>query len=336
MARPHLTLAALATAAVPGLDLVSSQAFTSHGDSEFASALLTGRDGTHWIIRIPRNPRAEAQQSADLVALRALSPGVRSRLPFGVSTYVGQTAHHGTRAVVYEFVYGSKVGLDELTPGTDGLAASIGASLGALHSVQTSFVADAGLPQLTPLDALRSAVSVMDRAAATGLVPQALLERWQKATDDPTLWQFQATVINGSLSAESLLVSGGKLTGILGWHELRVGDPARDLAWILGSRGEGIAEAAFDAYLGVRPSDRQVRQRATLYAELEVAKWLLHGTDQRSTEIVDDAVEMLGGLVETVENDVMNPIATQTMPTATVADDEVDIEAFLEQAKRAV
>ncbi len=46
---------------------------------------------------------------------------------------------------------------------------------------------------------------------------------------------------------------------------------------------------------GAGAGDRALRQRAMFYAELEVAKWLLHGTEQRSTEIVDDAVEMLTG-----------------------------------------
>ncbi|HOY81078.1 MAG TPA: macrolide 2'-phosphotransferase, partial [Rhodoglobus sp.] len=79
-------------------------------------------------------------------------------------------------------------------------------------------------------------------------------------------------------------------------------------------------------------SDRQLRQRATLYAELEVAKWLLHGTETRSTEIVDDAVEMLTALADNLRNDVMNPIGAQTMPTMAV--DEV--EAFLDRNERAV
>jgi len=332
MARSHLTLAALATSAVAGLDIVTASTFKGGGESDFDSALLTSRDGSHLIIRVPRTQRAEAQQSADLVALRALSAGVRSRLPFAVSSYLGQTPISGTRAVVYEFVYGTKLHLADLTSGPDGLASSVGTAIGALHSLQTSFVADAGLPILTPIDCLRSAVSVMDRAAATGLVPVSLLQRWTSATEDTTLWQFQPTVINNTLSADAFLASGNEITGLLGWHELRVGDPARDLFWLLGATGEQVADSAFDAYLTARPGDRQVKQRALLYAELEIAKWLLHGTDTRSTEIVDDAVEMLSGLVDSVENDVMNPIAAQHMPTMAI--DEV--EEFLEQSKRAV
>jgi len=334
MARSHLTLAALATSAVAELDLVATSTFGSSGsDSEFDAALLTGRDGRHWIIRVPRHQRAETQQSADLVALRALSQGIRTRLPFSVSSFVGQTPVTNTRAIVYEFVYGTKVGLGDIDATDGGLATSIGDAIAAIHNLPTSFVADAGLPVLGPLECLRSAVTVLDRAAATGLVPTTLLSRWESATEDAKLWQFQPTVINNDLSAESFLSADHKVTGLLGWHELRVGDPARDLAWLLGASDAQIAEAAFAGYNARRGSvDRQVRQRAALYAELEVAKWLLHGTETRSTDIVDDAVEMLSGLVDDVQSDLTNTVGAQTMPTMAV--DEV--EAYLDRNQRAV
>jgi macrolide phosphotransferase len=310
MARSHLTLAALATSAVEGLDLAATTSFSSGGDNDFESALLTGRDGRHWIIRLPRNERAEGEQSADLVALRALSQGIRSRLPFTVSNFVGQVPVKGTRAVVYEFVYGTKAHLEQLDAGTDGLAASIGRAIAAIHSLPTSFVADAGLPVLSAIEALRATVSVMDRAAATGLVPGALLGRWERAVDDATLWQFQPTVINGSLGAESFLTANNAVTGLLGWHDLRVSDPALDLAWLLSAPDANAIDSAFDAYTASRGSlDRTIAQRATLYSELEVARWLLHGTQSRNSEIVDDAVGMLSTIVDSIENDVMNPIA---------------------------
>ena len=310
MARSHLTLAALATSAVEGLDLAVTTGFASGGDNDFDSALLTGRDGRHWIIRLPRNERAESEQSADLVALRALSSGIRSRLPFAVSNFVGQVPVDGTRAIVYEFVYGTKASLDHLDPGQDGLAASIGRAIAAIHSLPTSFVADAGLPVLSAIESLRASVSVIDRAAATGLVPAQLLGRWERAMEDSNLWQFQPTVINHSLSAESFLTADYAVTGLLGWHELRVGDPALDLAWLLAAQDADAVDSALDAYHRARGTlDRQVAQRAKLYAELDVARWLLHGTQTRSTEIVDDAVGMLSAIVDSVENDVMNPLA---------------------------
>ena len=330
MARTHLTLAALATSAVAGLDVVAASRFGSRAHGDFDSALLTDRDGKHWLIRIPRNDRAQAEQSGDLMALRALSPGVRERLPFRVSTFAGQTPIDGTRACVYEFVYGGKVPLHDVFPE---LAADMGRAIAAIHSLPTSFVADAGLPTQTALDSRRSCITVLERAAGTGLVPSGLLARWNRATEEAQLWQFQPTVIHGSLTAESFLVSDGAVSGVLGWQDLRVGDPARDLFWVLGASDEYVSDAALEAYGRERGNtDRQVKHRAMLYAELEIAKWLLHGTQERSTEIVDDAVQMLEGLLESIANDVMNPIGEQRLPAASV--DEV--EQLLTRSERAL
>ncbi|MDQ1548007.1 MAG: macrolide phosphotransferase [Actinomycetota bacterium] len=329
MARSHLTLAALATSAVPGLDIVETSVFGGSG-GDFDCALLTDRDGRHWLVRVPRNERAESEQSADLVALRALSAGVRTRLHFAVSAFAGQTPINGTRAIVYEFVYGAKVSLGGIDVPR---ASSIGRAVAAIHSLPTSFVADSGLPVLSSIECLRSCVTTIDRAAATGLVPAALLSRWEAATEETRLWQFQPTVINGALSADSLLFAGAEVTGVLGWQELRVGDPARDLCWLLAAHDEAIPEVALDAYNEVRGgADRQVRQRAMLYSELELAKWLLHGTELRNQDIVDDAVTLLGALTDSVRSDVMNPIGPQTIPTMAV--DEV--ESLLARTERAI
>ncbi len=299
MARSPLTLAALATSAVPELDVVGASGFGSGSDGDFEAAILTGRDGRHWIIRVPTSELAESEQSADLVALRALSTGVRSRLPFAASAFAGQAPVGGTRAVVYEFVYGSKQPVDAF----DGeLAVSAGRAIAAIHALPTSFIADAGLPVLSPTEILRGLITVMDRAASTNLVPATLLGRWERATEDSLLWQFAPTVINGAISADSFLSVGDEVTGLLGWHNLSVGDPARDLYWALASAG---SDTVFGSYALLRGSaDRQVHQRAMIYSELEVAKWLLHGTKQRDTEIVDDAVEMLTNLADSVTIDM--------------------------------
>ena len=133
-------------------------------------------------------------------------------------------------------------------------------------------------------------------------------------------------VINGSLSAASLLVSDGAVSAVIGWSGLRVGDGARDLHWLLAARGEA-AESAIAAYTAGRGSaaDAQFTRRAMLYAELELARWLLHGVETRDQGVVDDAVAMLDGLVDSVHSDVMNPITPATAPVMAVA----DVEAML-------
>lgn len=312
MARSHLTLAALATAAVADLDVRATCLHGSIGEGEFDSARLSGGKGERWIIRVPRSQRAEAQQSADLVALRALSAGVRGRLSFDVPTYRGQAPIAETRAIVYDYVEGSPLSASEVMAGT-GLPSSVGAAVAAIHSLPTSFVTDAGLTSHTPFEAMRSSASVVDRAASTGLLPAALLERWETAIQDSLLWQFQPTVINGSLQASSFLTDGDHITGLLGWHDLQVGDPARDLSWVLGAPTEDSVDAVFDAYNASRgTSDRQLRHRATLYHELDLAKWLLHGTQTKNTEVVDDAVAMMSRLVDAVHLHDERPLVAGT------------------------
>jgi macrolide phosphotransferase len=320
MARSHFTLAALATSAVDGLDVAGASAFGSGGQGDYDAALITARDGKHWIIRVPRSPAAEAEQSADLVALRALSTGVRARLPFAVTSYAGQTPAGATRAVVYEFVYGVKLALDRLDVD---LADSLGRAIAAIHELPTSVVADAGLPVHSSIDAMRQALQVLGRATETGLVPAALQRRWERAASDSSLWQFTPTVLNGALSAASLLAAEGRITGLLGWQSLQVGDPARDLHWVLAAPGDGVADAVFTAYGRARGSvDRRLQHRARLLGELELAEWLLHGTATRSTEIVDDAVELMSHLVDDLAGDLREPITAPTPETLDV--DEVE------------
>ncbi len=327
MARSPFTLAALASSAIADLDVVGAAPFGSAG-GDFDSAVVTARNGRLLIVSVPRSERAEQQQSADIVGVRALSQGVRSRLPFDVPTFAGNAPVAGTRAVVSEFLGGTPVsstGIDRA------LATSIGEAIAAIHGLPTSLVTDAGLPALTAAEAQHACLTLIDRAISTGLVPAALVRRWQAAGDDAGLWQFTPAVINGDLSADSFLATSADVSGILGWHDLRVGDPARDLAWVLGTRREGIADAVFDAYTRVRGQvDRRLRQRATLLSELEVARWLLHGTDTRSAEIVEDAVQMLSKLVDDVLGDATDSIGPQTMPILAV--DEV--EALLDRAER--
>jgi macrolide phosphotransferase len=336
MARSHLTLAALATSAVPGLDVVQTRLHGSSAHSPgargaFDSALLVERDGRALIIRVPVSQAAETEQSADLVALRALTVGNRSRLPFDVPQFVGQAPLRGTRAVVYELLPGDSFDADALT-GHAGVSGSIGRAIAAVHALPTAFVATAGLPQQSAQECRTTAIELIDRAAATGYLPAALLRRWEQATDDDSLWQFAPCVVHGSLSSDSFLISEDAVSGVLGWSALSVGDPARDLHWLLASRG-AAGETAVASYAAARQgNDPRITQRAMLYAELELARWLLHGTDTRSQAIVDDAVAMLDGLVDNVHRSASHPLSPATGPILDVA----DVESMLAATPRGI
>ena len=322
MARPPLTLAALATAAVPGLEVRAARAHTRRSHAAFDAVEFHTTDDRHLLIRVPRSQSAESEQSADLVALRAMSPGIRSRLAFRVPTFVGQAPIDGTRAIVTEFIPGAMLSADELTA-HDRLATSVGLAVAAIHSLPTGFIADAGLPRQTAEQSRDAVVELVGRAADTGHLPAAILRRWEEATDDAALWRFRPTVVNGTLTADSILVDGDTVSGVLGWAALAESDPARDLHWLLTSRGQA-AEAALSAYVGARNggADSHLPQRALLYGELELARWLLHGVDARDEVIIEDAVGLLDGLVESVHDRSSEPLSPETGPILAVGDVE--------------
>lgn len=298
MARTPLTLAALATAAVSGLDVVTTREHTTGEHGDYDAAVLGARDGRELIVRVPRTQAAETEQAADLLALGALSSGVRSRLPFDVPVARGQAPFEGTRAVVYDFLPGAPLGLDRVG---GNIAVTAGQAVAAIHSLPTAFVLEAGLPQQTAEEAQRAVMTIVDRAQATGSLPAALRSRWYTAATDQSLWRFAPTVINGALSADSLLVDGQSVRAIIGWSALSVGDPARDLAWAMGARPDA-AEAVFGSYEQARQAspDARLQQRALLHAELDLARWLLHGHELHDQTIIADAEGMLDQLVERV------------------------------------
>ncbi|MFZ7088290.1 phosphotransferase [Curtobacterium sp. RRHDQ10] len=330
MAGSHFTLAALATTAVPGLVVTGTKALGSPSAGDYESAVLRVADDASLTIRRPRSQRAEARQSADLVAIRALSAGIRTRLPFGVPEYRGQAPIGQTRAIVATHVPGSPLSMRALIDRPD-LATSVGRAAAAIHALPTSFVTDAGLPSLTPFEVLRSAVSVMDRAVSTGLVPAALQERWEGAAKDQQLWQFTPTVVHGALGPDVVLVEGDAVTGVLGWGELRLGDPARDLAWVLGGRDGQAFETVLASYTtngGGR--DRQLPQRARVHHELETAQWLLHGVQVKSTEVVDDAVAMMHRLADQVHSPSAAPLQGVSPETMEIG----EVEQLLSSTER--
>jgi len=328
MARSPLTLAALATAAVPDLVVTGSGPLGHGADGNYDSALLRTGDDRDVVVRVAAHQQAQTEQSIELLALQAMTAGIRSRLPFQVPQVLGQTQASGVRAVVYDFLPGYSVAVDKI-PAGDGVATSMGAALAAIHSLPGGFVAEVGLPHLSAAEARDEARNVIERAASTRLLPAAVRTRWSQAIDDDDLWQFQPTVVNGSIDAGSFLFTdyevGPVVSGVVGWGSLMVGDPARDLHWLsaAGEAGESVL-AAYRAST-TRHADGHLRQRSLLHAELELARWLLHGVDTHDQDVVEEAVALLDGLVEHVLNDSMNPLSHDTGEVLS----EEDVEELL-------
>lgn len=308
MARSHLTLAALATSAVVEFDPVRSRSFSTGEHGDFFAAVVENAAGRQVLVRVPNSAEAEDQLRSELFALEHMSAGIRSRLAFDVPTVIGRAPIGKTFGLVFDYLEGTSIALSEFRQETN-IPVSVGRGLAAIHALPTSFVAEAGLPVFLASEVQRQTSELVTKARETNLLPAALATRWHNAVVDSALWLFEPTVIHGSVNADSFLVGEDSLSAVLGWAALRVGDPAWDLHWLINVDADA-QDSAFGAYSAARRSsaDPKLRQRATLYSELELARWLLHGVEEKSPEIVDDAINMLDRLVDSVHSETSSPI----------------------------
>jgi aminoglycoside phosphotransferase (APT) family kinase protein len=326
--RSPLTLAALATVAVPGLDAFDVRPVGGTG-GDVDAAVVLGADGRRWVVRAPRTSAAGAALEAETALLRALVGHVDAgRLPFEVPRPTGFVhLPEGGRAMVHPLLPGQPLALELLGPGP-GLAADVGRAVAALHQLPESTVEDAGLPVYEAEAYRQRRLSEVDEAARTGRVPGGLLRRWERALEDVAMWRFQPTVVHGDLSTEHVLCRGDRLTAVLGWSETKVADPADDLAWLLVAAPQEAVDPILEAYNLHRTElrDRHLADRALLAGELALARWLLHGVHTDDPEVVDDATAMLVELDEQTSVEQAPPAATgwslpPTAPTVPAGSD---------------
>ncbi|MGL4744626.1 MAG: phosphotransferase [Dermatophilaceae bacterium] len=274
MDRSPAFLAALASAAVPGLDPVSVEALPGAPDRGFDIAFVQDTELRRWVVRAPRTDiaGAEMDRSTPLLALLA------RRLPFAIPAPRGLVAlSEGGRAAVYPYLPGYPLDFGVL-PAGPGLASEIGRALAALHDTEPAVVEEAGLPGYDA-DAYRTRrLAELDRAAATGRLPGPLLERWEAALEDVALWRFAPVLTHGSLTGDRVLAvfaadddaTTGTVHAITGWDHAQLADPADDFAALVDEAQPATVETVLEAYAYARAErpDRHLLARARLAADL--------------------------------------------------------------------
>lgn len=315
MGKSPLILAALAKDAAPQLDFTRVEPFGSP-DGPVDTAILTATDGEHFLIKQARTQNAATAIETEINALRSLGSEVRSQLPFNITNVVGETRDaYGKRAILFSFVYGNPIDLTTIAA-DDPLLTSIAGATAAIHNLPIDVVERAGLAQYTPQESIRLRVAELDRAAATGHVPPALLQRWETAFEDVSVFKYQPCVIHGDLNGDHMLEIGRQVSGLLNLSTLQIGDPAEDLSWVVGAHNPDAAYNVLIEYQRLRQTtDPFIRQRAQLYSELEIASWLLYGHRIKSEETIQDAIGLLQDLVSDLEAGALPHLGSTIAPT---------------------
>ncbi|HJV97773.1 MAG TPA: macrolide 2'-phosphotransferase [Arthrobacter sp.] len=325
MRRKPIELAAVATAAVPGL---TPTAVSSAPDdaADFDSALLLDSEGKRWRVRSPRHAEASARLETEFLVLRAFAPGIRAELPFLMPTVAGSVRLGALSTFVYSHLAGTTRSVEELTAGPDQLAREIGVALAAIHDLPHALVSNADLPSYTPNEFRQRRLNELDQAATTGKIPPTLLRRWEHALEDVSLWRFNPCVVHGDLHEDNLLVDGNRVTAVTGWTDLRIGDPADDFAWLVASNEQDFVDTVLSSYTESRRDspDKHLLRRAALSAEFALAQYLVKGIAAGDEGMVSEAE----GMLETLASDIaehggqaisVEPLPASAAPAGTAA-----------------
>lgn len=334
--RSYLNLAALAVVAAPNV-IPARLALPQHRDADQTLTGLIDVQGRHWEVIHTTNPTIGAALIAESRVLKQIGRRVDGGyVDFDVPRPEGGvTLPDKSYVQVRSHIPGHPLAIESLRPGP-GLAAGLGRALAQLHEIPPTLIEEAGLPVLTAADVRSNWQSLFDDAAMTGKVDSNLLARWESALDEDLWWRFHPVVVHGDLAEENIITGGGSILAFKGLSQMRVGDPAEDLAWVYSSAPIDTLDVIEEAYDRGRIEgvDKYLRLRAELVSELNLARWLLHGVRTKDDAIIDEAVEMLEDLAEQVGDELF---VERSRPMAVVAsnaspdiapDDDSDDSAY--------
>ena len=188
------------------------------------------RLGEHLAVRLPRIGWATRQAETEAEWLPRLAPNLPLALPVQVARGTAAEGYPFEWSVV-EWLPGENANgaVDDLS----GAAVDLAAFVRALRGIGTTNAPTRGRgargAPLAELDApVRRSVALLDERFDR----EATLRSWEQSLNAP-VWDGDGVWVHGDLLPGNLLIDGGRLTAVIDWGGLGVGDPACDLqpAW---------------------------------------------------------------------------------------------------------
>lgn len=295
--RTPLELAALATAAVPGLQ-VTAVLGPQVMEPGISSTRIQDAEGNVWTVTATDEVLDSQTLTRRAELLSFLSSCTQAELiPFAVPQIRAWAGTgEGTYALVASTTPGLSLGEEQLLEGGL-LSASVGRALASLHNLEAEAFHQLGV-RTHEIEQIRA--EILGSISATGReLPGRLRKRWVTALKEDVLWCFDPAPTHGDLTLGNILSSHDAVRSILECEKLELADPAVDLAWLLPLVSNDFLERLIAAYSGARRvPDLHLFTRAQLYSELALLDWLRFGLTNRDAEIVTQAQQMLTDLDE--------------------------------------
>lgn len=321
MTRTPYQLAALASAAVPGLDPVAAGPFPLELGQAIDIASVEDDQGRSWIVRASASPAAAVALDAGGAAAALVARRIGVSVPVSRGSL---TLPEGGRVHVHAAIPGRGLRFAALDPQFP-IGAELGKLIATIHNLETAVFEEAGLESYTSDEYRQRRLTDLDRAAATGRVPSALLTRWEEALENVAIWQFVPVPIHGGLDGRHVLVTldaegEAHVRGVVGWRRAKIADPADDFAALVRDAAPPAVIEVARAYARSRTTrpDRHLLTRAKLVSELGHVTDLFDALAAGYPQVVQDATDRLRELADDVEGSDLIP-AQVTRPVPTTA-----------------
>lgn len=295
-----LQLAAIAVSAVDGLEAVGTRG-PNHRTPDFQYGGVLDANGKHWVVKYPLHTHAGTTIEAEAAMVPELLEQLRAgNLPFDVLRPGGFTQVEHGRAMVYTAPLGRPIDFTRLS-----IAGSheLGRALGAIHSLPTETITNAGQPVYDAPTIRRRLLTELHDIDEAAPLPPVLRRRWENAIENAKLWNFEPRPVHGDVAPENFYWSEGSIVSVLGFGQAHVGDPAEDFAPLVSALGEAEFDAVRESYGNGTDEDEFFFARTVLLSEIALARWLMFGIRTNDSTIVADARNMLYNLAEEIDSD---------------------------------
>ena len=314
-AKTPLELAALATAAIPGLNVAGLRP-PQYSDETVSVTGIIDVAGNRWMVTCPHDTVGGLDMESQVSVLSRLSQAHEAgMIPFRVPRPAGfARTTDGSRIMVHNDLGGRFMNEEDFSD-PHVLPASLARALAHLHNLPTGIYTGVNLPTYTAAECRQRHLALLDEAAQHTVIPANLWNRWEGALEDIAMWRFATAPIHGDLQCTSISTHEGAVSALSGFSSAHVGDPATDIAWVLAQGSDEFMLRFREAYTMTRSAvDVHLETRAQLISELTLVRWLLHGIHADNSEIVEQARGMIRELCEDLENEplVAAPLSVDT------------------------
>ncbi|WP_269811970.1 phosphotransferase family protein [Nocardia acididurans] len=269
---------------VLGAGMDSVALLVEGGGGEFVVRLPKGRDGAEGVAR-------EARVLPEL--------GERVSLPIPRFAFLAGNPLGPGECCVYAAVPGESLGADEWRErgmlADDAVAGAVGRFIDEVQGFPVGRAMELGVPVrdmrgefAEDLESVRAQVVPL----LSERVGRALVERWEGYLAEAGNFGYTPTVMHGDVSLDHLLVTGNRVSGVIDFGDLQIGDPDFDLCYLFMGAGAEFVGRVQDRR--GRAFDERLRRKLVFWACADSAIDALHGIEHGMVEFTEWSVRRIG------------------------------------------